>query len=61
MTVTYLPSPRPCFYRDDSVGNYKGIAQGIFPDADRFLSILGSTASLFNASGRIVGGLSVDR
>ncbi|CAM9852126.1 unnamed protein product [Pylaiella littoralis] len=42
-------------------GNYKGIARDIFPGADRFLSILGSVASLCNAAGRIVGGLSVDR
>ncbi|CAB1112281.1 unnamed protein product [Ectocarpus sp. CCAP 1310/34] len=42
-------------------GNYKGIARDIFPNADRFLSILGSVASLFNASGRVIGGLSVDR
>ncbi|CAM9306423.1 unnamed protein product, partial [Hapterophycus canaliculatus] len=42
-------------------GNYKGIAQEKFPDADRFLSILGSVASLFNATGRVLAGLSVDR
>lgn len=42
-------------------GNYKGIARDIFPNADRFLSILGSVAALFNASGRVIGGLSVDR
>lgn len=42
-------------------GNYKHIAQEGFPNADRFLSIMGSVASLFNASGRIAGGLAVDR
>lgn len=42
-------------------GNYKGLARDLFPNADRFLSVLGSVASLFNASGRVIGGLSIDR
>lgn len=42
-------------------GNYKGLARDLFPNADRFLSILGSVASLFNAFGRVIGGLSIDR
>ncbi|CAM9184371.1 unnamed protein product [Ascophyllum nodosum] len=42
-------------------GNYKRIAQWYFPDADRFLSVLGSVASLFNGAGRIIFGLALDR
>lgn len=42
-------------------GNYKEIAQQRFPDDDRFLSMMGSFASLFNAAGRIVAGLAIDR
>lgn len=42
-------------------GCYKRIGEQSFPNGDRFLSILGSFASLCNASGRIVSGLTVDR
>lgn len=52
---------RACVCVRVPAGNYKGLARDLFPNADRFLSILGSVASLFNASGRVIGGLSIDR
>lgn len=51
--------PPLCIQR--RAGCYKRIGQQSFPNGDRFLSILGSFASLCNASGRIVSGLSADR
>ncbi|CAM9185251.1 unnamed protein product [Ascophyllum nodosum] len=42
-------------------GNYKRIAQWHFSDADRFLGVLGSVASLCNGAGRIIFGLALDR
>lgn len=42
-------------------GDYKTIANRRFPDADHFLSMVGSFGSLFNAGGRVLAGLAMVR